>query len=73
MKSYFSKVLSELMDKHNLSQLKLSKILQIRQSTIHGWLIDNRKPSYDNLKSLSDYFCVSADFLLDTKFKSHSR
>lgn len=67
-RTYFSKILGELMTEHALTQLELADALGVRQSTIHSWLFDNRLPSFHYIRLVCDYFDVSADMIIDTKF-----
>lgn len=46
------------------SQTKLSKESGIPVPTINGWLTKGRLPRYEQIVQLSNYFHVSADFLL---------
>jgi len=64
--TYFQKILHELMDEYELSQLELSRALSCRQSQVSNWLNGKSKPNYDSLRVLSSFFNVSADMLLDT-------
>lgn len=43
---------------------ELSKSLNIKYSTLSGYENGSRKPDYDILLSLADFFNVSTDFLL---------
>lgn len=47
-----------------LSQKELANALHLSQSVIAGYESDQRKPSYDVLAALSDFFGVSQSYLL---------
>lgn len=66
--TYFQKLLRELMAEHDLTEIELACFTKIEQGKIANWLSDKSKPDYDSLKTLSHYFNVSADMLLDTRF-----
>lgn len=47
-----------------LNQVELGKALSVAKQTISNWENNNIQPSIDMLLKISDYFSVSADFLL---------
>jgi len=47
-----------------LTQEELAKILCMSRSTYAQYEVDRRKPDYDTLQRIADYFKVSTDFLL---------
>ncbi|MDQ7092212.1 helix-turn-helix transcriptional regulator [Desulfosporosinus sp. PR] len=53
-----------LRNKHRLTQEELAKILCMSRSTYAQYEVDRRKPDYDTLQRIADYFKVSTDFLL---------
>lgn len=55
--------LNNLLFDKNLSKMDLSKKADIPYTTICGWF-NNRLPDYNALIKLSNYFHVSADYLL---------
>lgn len=61
----FGKRLRELREGRSLSQLELSKILNISNSTLSLYESDKRSPDQDMLKKIADFFDVSIDYLLD--------
>ena len=61
----FGKILSEVMEKQKLNQLKLAQMLGIRQSQISNWLNGKSLPGYYSLKMLCQKLNVSADYLLE--------
>ncbi|MCL2569926.1 MAG: helix-turn-helix domain-containing protein [Firmicutes bacterium] len=68
MKTYFAKVLKELMTEHNFTIEELGIKLNASQSQINNWLNSKDYPGYWAIKDISDFFNVSADMLLDTKY-----
>lgn len=61
----FGEKLQELRTSKNLSQTQLAKILNLDKSTICGYEKNVRLPSLDTLKSISRFFHVTTDFLLE--------
>lgn len=49
----------------NLSQVQLAEQLSVSKQTISNWENNNILPSVEMLMSISDYFCVSTDCLLE--------
>lgn len=60
----------DLRTQKHLTQTELSKILHVSQQTITKWENGKAEPSSSALSKLSEYFNVSADYLLG---KSNSR
>ncbi|AFQ45358.1 helix-turn-helix domain-containing protein [Desulfosporosinus meridiei] len=58
------KRLQQLRNKFELTQEELAKILCMSRSTYAQYEVDRRKPDYDTLHRIADYFKVSIDFLL---------
>ncbi|MHB8077170.1 helix-turn-helix domain-containing protein [Desulfosporosinus fructosivorans] len=53
-----------LRNKRGLTQEELAKIFCMSRSTYAQYEVDRRKPDYDTLQKIADYFAVSTDFLL---------
>lgn len=53
-----------LRNKRGLTQEELAKIFCMSRSTYAQYEVDRRKPDYDTLQRIADYFEVSTDFLL---------
>lgn len=53
-----------LRNKRALTQEELAKILCLSRSTYAQYEVDRRKPDYDTLQRIADYYKVSTDFLL---------
>lgn len=56
--------LKELRTGQGISQKDLAEKLGVSQQTIASWEVDRTEPSNDFLKSIADFFEVSADYLL---------
>lgn len=63
----FKVVFSDLLQKNEISQAKLSKDTGIPEGTISRWKDGIQVPSYKYINILCDYFKVSADYLLERK------
>lgn len=61
----FGKRLRELREERSLSQLELSKMLNISNSTLSLYESDKRSPDQDMIRKIADFFDVSIDYLLD--------
>ena len=61
----FSEKLKELRKQHYLTQADLAKELNLGTSTIGMYENNIRKPSYEVLKKIANYFNVTVDFLID--------
>ncbi len=61
----FSDKLKMLRHKHNITQAQLASELGIGTSTIGMYESGIRKPSYEVLKKISNYFNVSIDYLIN--------
>ncbi|MFQ6724570.1 MAG: helix-turn-helix domain-containing protein [Clostridia bacterium] len=60
----FIEILKDLMIEKDLNQVKLAKLIGIRQGQVSEWLNGKSKPGYDSLKALAIALNVSADVLL---------
>lgn len=65
----FATSLRKLMERHPVTgepvtPADLAKVLEASTQTVSFYLNGKRKPSYDNLVALCDYFQVSADYLM---------
>lgn len=58
------KNLKLLRKQHNLSQKEIGNIFHASQNTVSRWENGTRKPSYDIIQEIADYFDVSVDYLL---------
>ena len=60
----FSEILVTLLDKKGIKASVLSKDTGITEAVISNWKSGRQVPKYDSLQKLSQYFGVSADYLL---------
>ncbi|MEY8517302.1 helix-turn-helix transcriptional regulator [Lachnospiraceae bacterium 29-84] len=60
----FSDRLANLLKEHGITQKRLSMELHIAPSTLNGYLRRNREPDFTILVKISNYFEVTADYLL---------
>lgn len=60
----FSERLQMLLSENNMTKLRLSKAINVSSSLISAWVKSEKKPSFDNLIALSDYFSLSIDYLV---------
>ena len=58
-------VIANLRKSKDLSQLALAKAINVSRTVVGLWETDNRTPSYENICSIADYFCISTDILFD--------
>lgn len=56
--------IKELRKERNLTQIQLSEILEIDQTTVSKWELGKAFPDSQTLKKLSAFFDVSIDYLL---------
>lgn len=61
----FSENLYNLRQKEGLSQKDLASALGVSQASINYWEKGQRIPSMDMIAKISNYFHVSADYLID--------
>jgi len=62
--STFGDRLKNLRIEKNLTQQDIADILGVGRATIAGYETKGKQPDFDKLKSISDYFDVSIDYLL---------
>ncbi len=56
--------LKELRQARNISQSKFAKDMGVAQNTVSNWENGNRLIDADTISAISDYFGVTADYLL---------
>ena len=61
----FSEKLKTLRKQHGITQEQLANYLNIGTSTIGMYESNIRKPRYEVLKKIADYFNVTVDYLID--------
>lgn len=60
----FSKRLKTLRNEKGITQQELADAINISRSTIAGYEIENKQPSYEVIGKLANFFSVSTDYLL---------
>ena len=63
--------LKELRKQKNLTQVEISKILQITQRTYAGYELGQTEPTIDTLKKIADFYNVSLDYLCEHETKGN--
>lgn len=61
-KMVFSKNLKTLLEKKNLSQVELSKILGVSESSVGKWLLQKSMPRMTIIEKLAQYFQVDKTY-----------
>ena len=57
-------IIKALREKHNLTQTELAKYLEVSPSIIGMYEQGRRRPSFEMLEAIADYFNVSLDYLM---------
>ncbi|MEL7657073.1 MAG: helix-turn-helix transcriptional regulator, partial [Bacillota bacterium] len=65
------KTLKELRAQKSITQEELAKVIGVTTSMVGMYETDARNPSFEVLKKISEYFKVSADYLLG--YSNHKR
>ena len=60
----FSRILKELRESNEMTQVELARHLGVSRSTITGYETRDKQPDYDKLLMISKLFDVSTDYLL---------
>lgn len=71
VKTLFSKRLTEIMEKHNINQVELSKVLNVSESTVGKWLLMKAMPRMGVIQKLADYFNVGKSYFLEESLDYH--
>ena len=61
----FKDIIKDLRESQELSQYELAKALQVSQSAIAKWELGKTEPTAFALISISKFFKVSTDYLLE--------
>lgn len=56
--------LIKLRKERNLTTRQIAELLKVSKSTYNNWEIGVSQPDINNLIKLSDYFCVSIDYIV---------
>lgn len=67
----FSERLTQLRESKDLSKKQLAQVLHVSASCISQYENGSSMPGYDTLIAISQYFCVSIDYLLGNTGKAH--
>lgn len=65
----FAERLRQLRREKNLTQLELSKSLNVSNGTIAMWETNKRQPDLETIKNLASFFNVSVDYLMGIEKK----
>ena len=71
--STFSNMISYLRKREGLSQAELADKLGVAKSTISMYERDERKPSFEMLEIIADYFNINMDTLVGGERPPHRR
>lgn len=69
----FKDIFSNLLQENNINTSKLSKDINISEAVLSKWKNGKTKPSYDNIKKLSQYFKVSINYLFEIEETSSTK
>ena len=58
-------ILIKLRKERGISTREMAEIFNVSKSTYNHWETGRSEPSISYLKALSDFFCVSIDFLIN--------
>lgn len=61
----FKDIIKDLRESQDMSQYELAKALQVSQSAVAKWELGKTEPTSAALVSISKFFGVSADYLLE--------
>lgn len=61
----FKDIIKDLRESQDMSQYELAKALQVSQSAIAKWELGKTEPTASALISISKFFKVSTDYLLE--------
>lgn len=64
-KEIFSQRLKDLLEKRDIKQNELAKILNVSESTVGKWLLQINLPRMGVIQQLSDYFNVPKTYFLE--------
>ena len=61
----FKDIIKDLRESQEMSQYELAKALQVSQSAVAKWELGKTEPTASALISISKFFQVSTDYLLE--------
>ena len=65
--------IKQLRKKKGISQSELSEVIGVKNNTVSTWERGTRKPDFEALNLLSDYFEVSFEYILGSSDKEEAR
>ena len=65
--------IKQLRKKKGLSQSELAELIGVKNNTVSTWERGTRKPDFEALNLLSDYFEVSFEYILGSSDKEEAR
>jgi len=60
----FCEMLKELREKRDVSQREIAEALDVTSAAVSAWETGAKKPRFDKLQALADYFGVNPDYLM---------
>lgn len=68
-----SKRIQQVLDKHDMTQSDLAKILDVSESTVGKWILMKSIPRMGIIQKLSDYFNVPKSYFLEESPSRHAK
>ena len=65
--------IKQLRKKNGISQSELAEVIGVKNNTVSTWERGTRKPDFEALNLLSDYFEVSFEYILGSSDKEKAR
>ena len=65
--------IKQLRKKKGISQSELAALIGVKNNTVSTWERGTRKPDFEALDLLSDYFEVSSEYILGSRDKEEAR
>ena len=65
--------IKQLRKKKGISQSELAEVIGVKNNTVSNWERGTRKPDFEALNLLSDYFEVSFEYILGSSDKEEAR
>lgn len=72
IRKLFSKRLSEMMQRENINQVELSRIIGVSESTVGKWILCKSMPRMGIIQKLADHFHVGKSYFLEEAPKDSS-
>ena len=68
-----AEIIKQLRKKKGISQSELAEVIGVKNNTVSTWERGTRKPDFEALNLLSDYFEVSFEYILGSSDKEEAR